>query len=135
MIFNILKAIADYAALALALASIIGTWVIWFSSRQKATKDEIKAGVDGVKTELSYRISSVTETANDHANRLTALETSFRHMPKHEDMEKLHVRISEVRKDTAKMAESLASATATLQAIEKNVDLLNRHRISGGGDD
>ena len=134
-ILEILKTLADYAGLLLAAVSIIGTWLIWWHSRSKASKDEIANSVNLVKTELSGQINLVADVTNVHGNRLTKLETSLEHMPKHEDMEKLHDRISEVKNNTAKIATDVSAVTASVKAIARNVDLLNQHKMSGGGDD
>lgn len=49
--------------------------------------------------------------------------------PGHDDIQRLHDRVSETRKELSTVAENVAATRALVQAIDKAVDLINRTHI------
>lgn len=66
---------------------------------------------------------------------LVGLRTKLDAVPDHDDLEKLHARISDVRKQVDVIGREVSSTAATVAAIDRNVALLNRTLVGGNGSD
>jgi len=114
----------DYSALRFWLAvgqiifNLVLAWGVWASNKHKATNGRI----DGLETAIKKDISC-------HESRLQSLENDMKHLPSHKDItdlsEKLTSKIGE-------LGEKVSSVQASMVGVQKGLDLLNEHHLSGG---
>ncbi len=94
----------------LALQAVNLLAVVWLglTARNKVTKDALD-------TKLAA-----------HADRLTALETSMKHGPTHDDLKRIHARLDKVCEDFSALSGELKGKGHTLDLIHEF--LLNEKR-------
>jgi len=65
---------------------------------------------------------------------LVGMKQKLDDAPNHDDLEKLHTRISEVKNSVSQIGREVSGTAATVNAIDRNMVLLNR-KLLGDGDD
>lgn len=63
---------------------------------------------------------------------LVRLEGRIDAVPDHDDLEKLHTRISEVKNQVGAVGAEVSGTAASVRAIERNLELLNRSLVGKG---
>ncbi|MEX2450924.1 MAG: DUF2730 family protein [Rhodospirillales bacterium] len=113
---------------------LLGLLYMIFSNRSKATKKEIEK-VDlkhaGTFEKIGDEIADHRERITSHGTRLTAVETTVKHIPNKDDYETLHQRIGKVQESVNGVSKEVAATDAHLKEIAKNVDLLVSYHMSG----
>lgn len=63
------------------------------------------------------------------SDRLLKLETDVNHMPTHDDMATMHVRVNDVRKELAKLCAEMSANNEAVEGLKRSVDLLIKHEM------
>ena len=111
--------VTDYKAVAfwfdliqVVIMAVIGLYA-WLSNRHKANSSSIES----IKMELSSELNEIDD-------RLIRVEKDVQHMPTHEDMSKIHQRVSET-------AQRLTAVEGELKQINNTMQLMHKHLLNG----
>lgn len=99
---------------------VLGLYV-WFSNRQKATRNEIK----DVKKEMESMRAAQVSGCGKHKKRTTKLEVAVKNAPTHADIGEVYERVNLVKGTVDEMSGKLTGVNA-------NVNLLVEHHLNGG---
>ncbi len=118
--YDFLKIVIDAGALILSVIALGFGGYTWWSSRTRASKAETSEKFDGVHSRISKTEKAFQDVTGALGSRMARVEERLEHSPTHNDMEKLHSRVSEVRNALSNIAQQVASigATVTAQASE-----------------
>ncbi|MEQ8585142.1 MAG: hypothetical protein RLO01_12705 [Thalassobaculaceae bacterium] len=84
-------------------------------------------------TVVTRRSQANTKILEEHDGRLDTIEKDLVQIrqrlddaPSHDDLQRIHDRISDVRKEVADVGKSVSGLTASSEAINRNLGLLNQ---------
>jgi len=100
---------------------LLGAYV-WFVSREKATRAEIKA----VRDDVQGLKGRQAENCSLHLARTTTLEERAKNAPTHADIGQVHDRIT-------KVSGGVDELKGMLRGVTSNVNLLVEHHLRGEG--
>lgn len=109
----------EAARFLLELAALSGAFVAWFYAWQAARAKASHAEVEKLRDDHGSRLTA-------HGERLTRLESGVDAVPKRNDIEKLHARITELMKTSGEIGSDVASVAARIDGVEKLVDRLEK---------
>jgi hypothetical protein len=101
-----------------AVAIAVLTFYAWTQIRAKVNKAEI----DALRTDHGRRLDT-------HGEKITRLEGRIDALPTHDDIDKLHGRVTDLVKSIDKVAIDVSAIGATVTAINNQVLLLNQHHM------
>ncbi|MBL4797631.1 MAG: DUF2730 family protein [Oleispira sp.] len=112
---NSLDLVTDYKAAAFwfqvvqAILTAVVFLYVWLTNRHKVN---------------SSSINDLSKELNQFDERLIRVEKDVQYMPTHEDMAKIHQRVSET-------AQRLTSVEGELKQINNTMQLMHKHLLSG----
>lgn len=91
-------------------------WIAWSFRKTTVSPDDFKAFTVSVHDAIKQLDDDVKNSLSDHEKRITLVEADIKHSPTHEDIEKLHVRLSGVSRSLSKV-EGATAAMANQSAL------------------
>lgn len=111
--WNALRFIMDFVQIVGLFGVAIFAWVTRKSDRN-----------EGDITKNAGRLTTLEKDLNE-------IDVILRHAPNHDDMEKVHTRISEVKDQVSQINSVVSGMSSTVNAIKESLALLNRVNIKG----
>lgn len=104
------KAVIDTIAVVLSATALFFAIYTWWSTRKRATKQEV---MDEIQTiDMDVRTLNV---------RTTRIEERLEHLPGREDIEKVHARISDVRKTQSELSSDVAGLKKAVDGLANGI--------------
>ncbi|MEQ8605171.1 MAG: hypothetical protein RIB45_17805 [Marivibrio sp.] len=104
MNYDLAKVAIDAAALMLSLAALAWTGVVWWMGRGRARREEIEE----IRTEI------------------TQLKGEFAHSPSHDDLQRLHDRVSDVNRNVTAVSNTVAGLVQAVEGTNQGIRTLQR---------
>lgn len=114
------EAFLEWLPLIIFIGNLVVAWVAW-SIRAQA------------RQEMSAVSSEIKQSLDDHDKRLQELELRHQYAPGHEDLQRLHDRVSDVKDKVTDVASELRGAHSDIAGLKRSMDILVRHHIPEGG--
>lgn len=114
----------EAAKFILEFVALVGAFLAWFYAWQAARAKASRADVERLRDDYGGRL-------NGHGERITRVEGRLDAMPTRDDIGKLHGRVDRLVESLGSVAQDVAAIGASVKAIERNVDLINRDRNGG----
>lgn len=118
----------DWLKLVHLAASVIGiavTVALYLRTRSTKVIDDLKRALsDGdsdLRTALEGHASEVATTLRDHGHRLSVLETTVRHMPRHNDLIDIRRELSVLNGTVAAIEERSESTLEMVRSIQQHL--------------
>ena len=92
--------------------------------------DEVK-GRDGGAPALAARLDKLEAARAEHSERIAVIRTDLNAAPGHEDLQRLHDRISKLGDAQTEMQRDIATALEGIKGIRTAVDRLHDHHLTG----
>lgn len=117
----------DWLKLLHIAASIVGiavTVLLYLRTRSTKVIDDLRRALEGsdsdLRTALDGHASEVATTLRDHGHRLSVLETTVRHMPRHNDL-------TEIRRELSVLNGSISAIEERSQSTQEMVRSIQQH--------
>lgn len=102
--------------IAIVIQLIVG-WLIWSLKSGFATKEELK---------------DVSDRLDEHDRHLDVIDTKLESSPDHDDLERIHMRIGDVKDTVTDIREKLGGVVSDVTSLKNSVMLLTRHELGEG---
>ncbi|ANK79404.1 MAG: hypothetical protein TEF_00325 [Rhizobiales bacterium NRL2] len=117
-------------------------WVAWSirtSAKQEMANvsanmtEQLASVSSSIRTELAEVSSEIKKSLDEHDKRLQELELRHQYAPGHEDLQRLHDRVSNVKDAVTAMASEVQGAHADIGGLKRLMEILVRHHIPEAG--
>jgi peptidoglycan hydrolase CwlO-like protein len=110
----------DWLPMIIFTGNLVVAWVAW----------SIRASARHEMTTVS---SEIKKSLDDHDKRLQELELRHQYAPGHEDLQRLHDRVSDVKDRVTDVATEVQGAHADISGLKRLMEILVRHHIPEAG--
>jgi archaellum component FlaC len=83
--------------------------------------------------EMKSRLDGHNDRLSQHKELITRIEGEFKHLPKHDDLEKIYERVNKVSGDMATIKADVAKISGAMPGIQHITDMINDFLIQQGG--
>jgi predicted nucleic acid-binding Zn-ribbon protein len=104
MSYDAIKVLIDAAALILSVAAMLFTYVVWRAGRGRARREELE----------------------EIRSKITQIEGDLSHAPSHQDLQRLHDRVSEVNRNVTTLGNSVAGLLKVVEGTSEGIHSLQR---------
>lgn len=105
-----------YWPIIILLLNAIAVWIAWSFRKTTVSPEAFGEFTASVHSAIEKLDLDVRNNLSDHEKRITTVEANLKHSPTHEDIEKIHVRLSGISRSTSKV-EGATNAMANQSAL------------------
>lgn len=103
----------------IAAAALAWNIIVWRWSARKEETKELRSYIDAVSKQLNEHVLDGTQSRQDIASRLTAIEGELRHMPTAEAYQRNEVALAELNGHIAVLSERLKPVSAISDRLQE----------------
>lgn len=96
-----------YWPVILLIINAVAFWVAWSFRKTTVSPEEFKNFSASVHSAIEKLDIDVRSSLSDHEKRITEVETHVKHTPTHDDIDKIHTRLSGISRSTSKVEGSV----------------------------
>jgi len=105
-----------YWPILVLLINAVAFWIAWSFRKTTVSPEAFDKFTASVHDAIEKLDLDVRSSLSDHEKRITTVEANLKHSPTHEDIEKIHVRLSGISRSTSKV-EGATNAMANQSAL------------------
>lgn len=121
MTLELMKVIADYASLLVSVTALLISLGFAFSNRGSARRKDVERLIADGDDALEEDLEKLRIQVTGIDSQVGQLAVQVRHLPSHDDLQKIHGRISEVKNSVSAVAQAVSGLSAASESTSRSL--------------